>query len=74
VAGDLLTFPAEISGQDGQLPKAVFSSDTCSSEPRSGLSRDDDSNMVCEPYCADALVKHNARDFAIIVCKAQMGE
>src|ERR1700730_14738032 len=57
VAVDLLAFPTEISGRSGQLSKAVFSSETRSSKFCSGLSRNNDSNMVCEGYRADALVK-----------------
>jgi hypothetical protein len=41
-----------------QLSKAMFSSDTYSSDSSRGLSSNNDSNTVCEPYCADALVKH----------------
>ena len=37
------------SGRDVQLSKTVFLSDTRSSESNSGLSRNNDSNMVCEP-------------------------
>ena len=39
-----------------QLPKAVFSSDIYSSGSSRGLSGNNDSNIICEPYCADALV------------------
>jgi hypothetical protein len=58
VAVDLLTFTTEISGRDGQLSQAVFSSATRSSKPSSGLNRNDDLNMACEAYRADAPVKH----------------
>ena len=49
VAADLPIFPTESSGRDMQLSKTVFLSDTRSSESNSGLSRNNDSNMVCEP-------------------------
>jgi hypothetical protein len=71
VAVDLLTFPTERSGWDRHLLKAVFSSNAHLGKSSSGLSRNDNSNRVCEAIRADALVKHIPPDFAKVVCKSQ---
>ncbi len=60
LAADLPTATTETPGQDRQLSKAVLSSDTRLGEFRSGLSRNDDSNMVCEAIRADARVKQES--------------
>jgi len=48
------------SDQDetGITHRLCFLSDICSDRSRCGLSRNDDSNMACEAYRADAFVKH----------------
>src|SRR6266571_4918197 len=58
MAVDLPAFPTETSGRDRQISSAVLLSDTRSGESCGGLSRSNDSNMVCEAIRADVFVKH----------------
>ena len=60
MAANLPAFPTETHGRDGQLSKVVLPSDARSGESSGGLSRNNDSNMVCEAIRADALVKHES--------------
>src|SRR5438270_321487 len=53
-----LCLAREISGRDMLLSKAVFLSNTHSSDSSRGLSGNNDSNTIYEPYCANVLVKH----------------
>jgi hypothetical protein len=71
MAADLLPFTAESPVWKRHLLKAVFSSNAHLGKSSSGLSRNDDSNRVCEAIRADAFVKHIPPDFAKGACKLQ---
>jgi len=70
VAVDLWLETIKTFERDGPPSKAVCSSGTYSNESRSSLSRNDDSNRVCEAIRADTPVKHNPPDFAKEVHKS----